>query len=113
MALSVLLSGVQPPLKISLLLALAGWALMVWANRPGGIRTVVWQASGDWRLQIGSGEWVAARLVHAWTVGPAFSVLFWRDESSTRQLALVTSGVASQASRRRLSCHLRWRPNTV
>lgn len=113
MLLSVLLSGLHPTLKISLFLALAGWTLLVWANRPGGIRTAVWQTSGDWRLQTGSGDWMAARLLHAWTAGPAFSVLSWRDESGTRQLTLVTPGVASEASRRRLSCHLRWRPRAV
>ncbi len=113
MLLSVILSGLWPPLKLLLFLALAGWSLRVWANRPGGIRTAVWQTRGDWRIQTGSGDWMAARLLHAWTAGPALSVLLWRDESGARQVALVTPRAASEATRRRLSCHLRWRPKTA
>jgi|GEM_PF-3119084 hypothetical protein len=113
MLLAVYLSGLEPLVKIFLSLGLTAWGLMAWAKRPGGIRTVIWQASGDWRLLSGSGGWMTAHLLHAWTAGPAFTVLFWRDESGGRQLALVTPGAASEASRRRLSCHLRWRPNAA
>lgn len=112
MLLSVSLSGIELILKITLLLALAGWMQSAWKLRPGRIQTVVWQAGGDWRLQRRSGDWIGARLLHAFSAGPSLTVLSWRDESGARQLALVTPSVASEASRRRLSCHLHWRPKS-
>lgn len=111
--LSVSLSGIAPILKTVLLGAVSAWFLLAWARRPGRIMTAVWQTSGNWRLQSHSGDWVSARLLHAWSAGPAWTVLYWREQSGARQLALVTPAVASEASRRRLSCHLRWRPGTA
>lgn len=113
MLLSVSLSGISPFLKIILSLGLSAWLWVAWVNRAGRIQTAVWQASGDWRLKSRSGDWKAARLMHAWSAGPSMAALLWRDETGARQLALVTPAAASQASRRRLSCHLRWRPKTA
>ena len=109
MLLSIGLSGLGTGLRVVLFLLLLAWTGLAWRKQARGLKRLVWQGNGRWRLQNGGGAWCSARLLHAWSAGPALSALVWRDERGGKQVLLVTPGSAPETGRRRLACHLRWR----
>lgn len=109
MLISIGLSGLGDGLRSALFFLVLAWTVVAWRRQARGLKSLVWQGNGRWRLQNARGDWCSATLLHAWSAGPALSTLVWRDESGRKQLLLVTPGSAAEAGRRRLACHLRWR----
>lgn len=109
MLLSIGLAGLGTGLRICLFTWVLVWTGLTWHRQSSSLKRLVWQGSGGWRLQDAGGNWCSARLLHAWSAGPAMSVLVWRNERGRKQVLLVTPGTAPEAGRRRLACHLRWR----
>jgi hypothetical protein len=110
---SVGLAGLEPGWKVGLWLVILVWVVLTWNGHRPGLKMLVWKGAGQWRLQSVNGRWLAARLLRAWSPGPAIGVLFWRDELGRKRWLLVTPGAASEAARRHLACHLRWRAEAV
>jgi hypothetical protein len=109
MLLSVALADLNHVQELLLSLGLTAWFARTCLVQSRGLRRLVWRSRGDWRLMDARGHWKSARLLHAWSAGPALCTLLWTDDLGRRTWLLLTPSMAAEDSRRRLCRHLRWR----